>query len=91
MRKDNKMRREYDFSKGVRGKHAGDRFHVVGDSHRRRNQNGQLAGKIQKAIESDIKKRAGFRGLWGTLDKAERDKIRAAWLETIDSLLDEAS
>jgi hypothetical protein len=25
------MRREYDFSKGIRGKHAGKRFRIVGD------------------------------------------------------------
>ena len=85
------MRREYDFSKGTRGKHAGQRFRVVGDQQRRKNPSGELASKIQKAIERDIKNREGFSVLWDMLDKAERDEIRAAWLERIDDLLDKAS
>jgi hypothetical protein len=92
MRKDKEeMRREYDFSRGVRGKHAGQRFRVVGDRRARRSPNGELAGKIQKAIERDIKSREGFNALWGTLGKAEREEIRAAWVERIDDLLDKAS
>ena len=85
------MRREYDFSKGVRGKHAGQRFHIVGDKRKLKTPNDELAGKIQKAIERDIKSREGFNVLWDMLDKSERDEIRAAWLERIDDLLDKAS
>jgi hypothetical protein len=86
-----KMRREYDFSRGVRGKHAGQRFRVVGDKGKPKNASGELANKIQKAIERDIKTRKGFNVLWDMLDKVERDEIRAAWLERIDDLLDKAS
>jgi hypothetical protein len=92
MRKDkDEMRREYDFSIGIRGKHAGQRFRVVGDKRTPKNPSGELANKIQKAIERDIKNREGFNVLWDMLDKAERDEIRAAWLERIDDLLDKAS
>jgi hypothetical protein len=92
MRKDkDEMRREYDFSRGVRGKHAGQRFRIVGDKRKPKNQSGELANRIQKAIERDIKSREGFAVLWDTLDNVERDEIRAAWLERIDDLLDKAS
>jgi hypothetical protein len=45
------MRKEYDFSKGVRGKHAGQSFRVVGDSRKSRSAEGAVANKIQKASE----------------------------------------
>lgn len=85
------MRREYDFSRGIRGKHAGQRLRIVGDPHPRLNPNGKLASKIQQAIERDLKTREGFNALWETLAQAERDEIRAAWLERIDDLLDKAN
>jgi hypothetical protein len=85
------MRKEYDFSKGIRGKHAGQTLRVVGDSRRSKSSEGAVAGKIQKAIERDLKRREGFKVLWEALDKAERKDIRTAWLETIDELLEESN
>ncbi len=41
------MRREYDFSRAVRGKHAGQQFRVIGDQHTRKNPTEELASKIQ--------------------------------------------
>jgi len=79
------MRREYDFSKGARGKHAGTRLRIVGDKSRR---NGpDTAARIQQVIERDLKSRDDFRAIWGELDQAEQDKIRAAWLKKIKTVL----
>lgn len=80
------MRQEYDFGNGVRGKHAGQRFRVVGD--RGKTLRVAKASKIQKAIENDLRKREGFAVLWAALDKREKDAIRAAWMEKIDELLE---
>ncbi|HYH84539.1 MAG TPA: hypothetical protein VEX60_03595 [Pyrinomonadaceae bacterium] len=85
------MRKEYDFSKGVRGKHAGHSLRVVGDSRRRKDSEGAVASKIQKAIERDLKRREGFKVLWKALDEAEKKNIRTAWLETIDDLLEKSN
>jgi hypothetical protein len=88
MRKsEGEMRKEYDFSKGVRGKHTGQRLLVVGDQRARKTSSGKLAGEIQKAIELDIKSREGFNDWWSTLDNEQQEKIRAAWLKRIDDLL----
>ena len=79
------MRREYDFSQGTRGKHAGKRFRIVGD---RRTRNGRdTATRIQRAIELDLKNRDDFNVVWSELDPAEREKIRAAWLKKINTVL----
>lgn len=84
------MRKEYDFSKGVRGKHDGQRLLMVGARRRRTSRNAKLASKIQKAIESDIQSREGFDDLWSTLDDKQREEIRSAWQDRIDDLLDKA-
>ena len=79
------MRREYDFSKGTRGKHAGKRLRIVGDP---RAANGQsAAARIQQIIERDLKSREDFKVVWRELDQAERENIRAAWLKKISSVL----
>jgi len=53
------MRREYDFSKGTRGKHAGKRLRVVGDTRTEKGQS--AAARIQQIIERDLKSREDFR------------------------------
>ncbi len=79
------MRREYDFSKGTRGKHAGKRLRIVGDT---RADNGQsAAARIQKIIERDLKSREDFKVVWRGLDQAEKEHIRAAWLKKISTVL----
>ena len=85
------MRKEYDFGKGVRGKHAGQSFRVVGDSRRSRDAEDTVASKIQKAIERDLKSRDGFKVFWNALDKAEREDIRTVWVDTIDNLSEKAN
>lgn len=79
------MRKEYDFSQGTRGKHAGRRVRVVGDIHSR---NGpDTAAKIQQTIERDLKSREDFKVIWSELNQAERKNIRAAWLKKISTVL----
>ena len=79
------MRKEYDFSKGTRGKHAGKRIRVVGDMHSR---NGpDTAARIQQTIERDLKSREDFKVVWSELNPEERENIRAAWLKKINIVL----
>jgi hypothetical protein len=79
------MRREYDFSQGTRGKHAGKRLRIVGDESRR---NGpDTAARIQQVIERDLKSRDDFKAIWSELNQAEQEKIRAAWLKKINTVL----
>lgn len=79
------MRREYDFSEGTRGKHAGKRLRIVGDKSR---PNGpDTAARIQQVIERDLKSRDDFKAIWSELDQAEQEKIRAAWLKKINTVL----
>ena len=79
------MRREYDFSKGKRGKHAGKRLRIVGDKSL---PNGpDTAARIQRVIERDLKNRDDFNVIWNELDPLEREKIRAAWLKKIITVL----
>lgn len=83
------MRKEYDFSQGTRGKHAGKRVRVVGDM---RSRNGpDTAARIQQTIERDLKSREDFKIIWSQLPSAEREKIRAAWLKKISSVLADQS
>jgi hypothetical protein len=79
------MRREYDFSQGTRGKHAGRRLRIVGDSRSAKGQD--TAGRIQQIIERDLKSREDFKVVWSELDQAERESIRAAWLKKINTVL----
>jgi polyphosphate kinase len=79
------MRREYDFSKGTRGKHAGKRLRIVGDTRTDKGQS--AAARIQQVIERDLKSREVFKVVWRELDQAEREKIRAAWLKKISTVL----
>jgi hypothetical protein len=79
------MRREYDFSKGTRGKHAGKRLRIVGDTRTDKQQS--TAARIQQIIERDLKSREDFKVVWRELDQAERDNIRAAWLKKISTVL----
>ncbi|HZT57307.1 MAG TPA: hypothetical protein VFA21_01650 [Pyrinomonadaceae bacterium] len=85
------MRKEYDFSEGVRGKHAGLSFRVVGDTRRNGKAGVAVANKIQKAIERDLKSRDGFKVFWNSLDKSEKEDIRAAWVEKINDLLEKTN
>lgn len=79
------MRREYDFSQGTRGKHAGKRFRIVGDTGSR---NGpDTAARIQQIIERDLKSREDFKVVWSELNQTEREKIRAAWLKKTNTVL----
>ena len=83
------MRKEYDFSQGVRGKHSGKRIRVVGDIHSR---NGPgTAARIQQTIERDLKSREDFKAVWSELNPAERESIRAAWLKKISTVLADQS
>jgi len=79
------MRREYDFSQGTRGKHAGKRLHIVGDTSKDRMPN--AAARIQQVIERDLKSRQDFKAVWSELNQAERESIRAAWLKKINTVL----
>ena len=79
------MRREYDFSQGTRGKHAGKRLRIVGD---KRPPNGtDTATRIQRVIERDLKNRDDFNAIWSELNQAEQEKIRSAWLKKINTVL----
>ncbi len=79
------MRTEYDFSQGKRGKHAGKRLRVVGDTASR---NGpETAARIQQIIERDLKSRENFDVVWSELSPTEREDIRAAWLKKISTVL----
>jgi hypothetical protein len=79
------MRREYDFSQGKRGKHAGKRLRIVGDTGSR---NGpDMAARIQRIIERDLKSREDFDVVWRELSLTERENIRAAWLKKISIIL----
>ena len=79
------MRREYDFSQGKRGKHAGKRLRIVGDTDSR---NGpETAARIQRIIERDLKSRGDFDVVWSELTPTEREDIRAAWQKKISTVL----
>lgn len=79
------MRREYEFSQGTRGKHAGKRLRIVGDSDSSRSL--ATAARIQQIIERDLKSREDFNVVWNDLNSAERKSIRAAWLKKIGTVL----
>ena len=79
------MRREYDFSKGTTGKHAGKRLRIVGDPRADNRQS--TAARIQQIIERDLKNREDFKIVWRELDQAEKQRIRAAWLKKINTVL----
>jgi hypothetical protein len=79
------MRREYDFSKGTRGKHAGKRLRIVGDTRTEKGQ--KAAARIQQIIERDLKSREDFKVVWRELDQVEKENIRAAWLKKISTVL----
>jgi polyphosphate kinase len=81
------MRREYDFSQGTRGKHVGRRLRIVGDAGARNGSD--TAARIQRIIEADLKRRQGFKVVWNELSQAEREKIRAAWHQKINTVLTE--
>jgi len=79
------MRKDYDFSQGKRGKHAGKRFRIIGDA---RLQNGpDTAARIQQIIERDLKSREDFDVVWRELSPTERENIRATWLKKISTVL----
>jgi hypothetical protein len=80
------MRKEYDFSQGIRGKHAGKRVRIVGD---KRSNGPDTAVRIQQIIERDLKTREDFKAVWNELNRTERDSIRAAWLQKINTVLAE--
>ena len=79
------MRREYDFSEGIRGKHAGKRVHIVGDTRSAKGQD--TAARIQQVIERDLKSREDFKAVWSDLKPAERKNLRAEWLKKINTIL----
>ena len=45
------------------------------------------AARIQRVIERDLKNRDDFNVIWNELDPLEREKIRAAWLKKIITVL----
>lgn len=75
------MRKEYDFSKGVRGKFYG-KTRIVGPVSTNKDSD-DLAGRIVKAVEADIKKH----DVWRMLDRKERAELRQAWRKNIDQVL----
>ena len=79
------MRKEYDFSKGTRGKHAGKRLRIVGDT--RSDKGPDAAARIQQVIERDLKSRQDFKVVWSELNRSERESIRADWLKKIRTVL----
>jgi len=79
------MRREYDFSQGRRGKHAGKQLRIVGDTGSRNAPN--TAARIQQIIERDLKSREDFEVVWRELSPTERENIRTAWLKKISTVL----
>jgi hypothetical protein len=79
------MRREYDFSQGTRGKHAGKRLRIVGDGRSRKGP--ETAARIQQIIERDLRSRADFNVVWSELNRDERKNIRADWLKKINNVL----
>ena len=79
------MRKEYDFSKGTRGKHAGKRLRIVGDT--RSDKGPDAAARIQQVIERDLKSRQDFKVVWSELNRSERESIRADWLKKISTVL----
>ena len=79
------MRREYDFSQGKRGKHAGKRIRIVGDAAMRTGPD--TAARIQQMIERDLKSREDFDVVWNELSAIEREDLRAAWLKKISAVL----
>jgi hypothetical protein len=81
------MRREYDFSQGTRGKHAGKRLRIVGDARSVKGK--ETAARIQQIIERDLRSREDFKVVWSELDRAERKSIRTAWLKKISTVLDD--
>lgn len=83
------MRREYDFGKGTRGKHAGKRLRIVGDARTAQGQT--AAARIQQIIERDLKSREEFNVVWKELNQAEREDIRATWVKKINTLLTETN
>ena len=79
------MRREYDFSQGKRGKHAGKHLRVVGDTGSCNRPD--TAVRIQQIIERDLKSREDFDVVWRELSASQREDIRAAWLKKISTVL----
>lgn len=79
------MRREYDFSKGTRGKHVGKRVRIVGDRSSRRRPD--TASRILQTIERDLKGRKDFNAVWTDLKRTERQSLRADWLKKIRTIL----
>ena len=83
------MRKEYDFSKGTRGKHTGKQIRVVGASRERKGSD--TAARIQRTIERDLKSREDFKVVWNELGQAEKESIRTVWLKKIRIVLAEQS
>jgi hypothetical protein len=81
------MRREYDFSKGTRGKHYAQQLRIVGDTGSGKVRD--TAAKIQQVIERDLKGRDDFKMVWRELDQAELKSIREAWLKKISTVLED--
>jgi len=79
------MRKEYDFTQGTRGKHAGKRVRIVGGTDANKGMN--TAARIQQIIERDLKSREQFDVVWSELNQAEQESIRAAWLKKIRTVL----
>jgi hypothetical protein len=78
------MRREYDFSRGTRGKHVGKRIRIVGEP---KSNGPDTAARIQQIIERDLKSREDFKAVWSELNRAERESIRAVWTKKIRTIL----
>ena len=72
------MLKEVDFSKGVRGKHAG-RVRIVGavDS------SSDAVAKLRRSLESDLKKL----GVLDNLEAAEKKILRESWDRKLEKAL----
>ncbi len=75
-----KMLKQVDFSKGVRGTHAG-KVRIVGpvDSL------SDTAVKLRKSLESDLKKL----GVFDKLEASEKKQLRDAWSRKLEKALAE--
>jgi hypothetical protein len=72
------MLKEVDFSKGVRGTHAG-KVRIVGPVE----SNSTAAAKLRRSLESDLKKL----GVLDNLQAAQKKDLREAWNRKLEKAL----
>jgi hypothetical protein len=72
------MLKEVDFSKGVRGKHAG-KVRIVGPVE----SNSSAAARLRRSLESDLRKL----GVLDHLEAAEKKGLRESWDRKLEKAL----